>query len=324
MKLALLATLLVLVAFAAACAEHVPTRALSPQEDSPHLATPAVPAYVGPPRGRGAMPGVRATRMAAALEAAGLDVANLPPLESLAPGPKQRVMRTFSETLGVPCIGCHSEEGFRADTRRKRVAKRMWNEIVRVLATSAGGAPVYCDSCHEGALFHLDRHDPEAVTRYMSKAMVGGFRRRDGRSHDCTTCHGDPPDFHVTETWKATAAPDITHDEHAPGVLAPQFPTEGPRAPADCGENDEHCPLAAWMRFVVAPAAVSQNADALSRALLDVARFAPDDEGFRRAASVAADAARRGDAAATQETCGACHKTYKAAWRATRRAQRAE
>src|SRR3954467_4762947 len=71
------------------------------------LATPAVTAYLGPARGLGAMMGVRPSRMGDALARAGLDVANLPPLESLAPGPKQRVMRTFSEALGLPCLDCH-------------------------------------------------------------------------------------------------------------------------------------------------------------------------------------------------------------------------
>lgn len=62
----------------------------------------------------------------------------LPPLEALEPGPKQKVMRTFTTALGIPCLGCHAESDFAAETQRKRVAKRMWNELVRVLQMSDG------------------------------------------------------------------------------------------------------------------------------------------------------------------------------------------
>jgi hypothetical protein len=281
------------------------------------LATPAVTEYVGPPRGHGAMPGVRASRMAASLSAAGLDIANLPPLETLAPGPKQRVMRTFSEALGLPCVGCHAEDDFTADTRRKRVTKRMWNEIVRVLRTTEGGA-VYCDSCHDGAMFHLDRHDTHGVAAYMSEMMVDKLARIDGRPHDCTTCHGDPPDFFVLATWKKTPAPNIAllASSH-PNAEEPPLPMPGVRAPESCGIFSKDCPLQRWMRYQVSAAAAARDAKELVSALDGTASWKPDADADRWVA-IAKDGARaaeRGDIDGALASCRVCHDAFKVAWR---------
>ena len=81
------------------------------------------------------MEGGWSTRMGSALAEAGLDVHDLPPLEQLSAGQKQKVMRTFTGALGIPCLGCHPEESSAADTRR---AKRMYSEIVRPLASRDG------------------------------------------------------------------------------------------------------------------------------------------------------------------------------------------
>jgi hypothetical protein len=283
-------------------------------------ATPAVTAYLGPPRGLGKMPGVRATTMGEALARAGLDVENLPPLETLAPGPKQKVMRTFSEALGVPCVSCHDEVDFKADTRRKRVARRMWDEITRVL-TMRDGEPVYCDSCHGQALFHLDRRDPEVTAAYMANFMVGRLRRADGRTHDCTTCHGESPDFQLLSEWKTVAAPDIVH-EMAPGVLVPEWPIDGPRDPVDCGKDAENCPLEAYMSRLIAPlAARLQYRSQLESALERVADFAPESERFVAAAKAAAAAAKSADASAIRAACTNCHRAFKAMWRASSRSR---
>jgi hypothetical protein len=258
--------------------------------------------------------------MAAALEKAGLDVRNLPPLETLAPGPRQKVMRTFSESLGVPCVSCHDEVDFKADTRRKRVARRMWDQITRVV-TTRDGEPVYCDSCHDKALFHLDRHDPAATAAYMSTFMVGHLRRADGRTHDCTTCHGDPPDFRLISDWKEAAAPDIVHDSGA-GVLLPDWPIEGSRDPFECGNDSENCPLAAFMRRRVAPlAARPEHSDELARTLELVASFAPENEPFVAASKAAAAATRKGEPAALRAACSNCHQAFKATWRASSRSR---
>ncbi len=170
------------------------------------------------------MPVVEPTAMAAALAAAGLDPKALPPLETLDAKQKLRVMKTFDEALGVACVDCHTEGDFAADTRRKRVAKRMWNEIVRVTALESGDA-VYCDSCHRGAMFTLDRRDKAKVSDYMSDVFVGMMKRTDDRDHACETCHGDPPDFKLVSSWKSAPAPDI---QLAPALTEPQ----GESAPA--------------------------------------------------------------------------------------------
>jgi hypothetical protein len=255
--------------------------------------------------------------MAAALAQAGLSVADLPPLQTLAPGPRQRVMRTFTEALGVPCVGCHAENSFKADTRRKRVARRMWDDLVRVFQTK-DGAPVYCDSCHDGALFHLDRHEPAETAAYMSRFMVGALRRNDGRTHDCTTCHGDPPDFTLLATWKASVAPEIVAS--GDDAISPTWPLETPRRPVDCGPKAEDCPLDAFMRLVVAPAAARpESREQLAAILERTATYAPDLPSFAENARRAAAAARTGSRADLLRACGACHENYKGPWRAERR-----
>jgi hypothetical protein len=299
----------------------VAARAASRLPEGIVLATPAVTAYLGPARGQGAMPGVRPTRMGAELAAAGLDPANLPPLEALPQGTKQRVMRTFTEALGIPCLGCHAEDDFSADTRRKRVAKRMYGQIVRVLATR-NGEPIYCDSCHDGALFNLDRRDPRVTAAYMCEALTDGLRRVDGRPHECTTCHGDPPDFHILATWKARPAPDVmTAEVHAPltsTVEEPDLPKPGPRVPSSCGAFSAACPLDRFMRYSVAPAAVAEDGAELALVLRTVGAWRVDDR-WTSIADRGAAAAVRGDFGAVRGTCGECHAAYKEVWRKTDR-----
>lgn len=157
------------------------------------------------------MRAVRPSVMGERLRAAGLDPANLPPIETLDGAAKLKVMRTFTEALGVACVDCHAGLDFAADTRRRRVAKRMWNEITRVVAidTAAGGEPVYCDSCHQGDLFVLDRRERSKVSLFMTDDYDQKLRRTDGRDHDCATCHGDPNDHAFLTKWREAPAPDI-------------------------------------------------------------------------------------------------------------------
>jgi hypothetical protein len=291
--------------------------------EGPDVRSPASEAapYVAPKHAPGPMGGVRATRMTEALAAAGLDVRNLPPLEQLTPGQKQRVMRTFTETLGVPCLGCHAEDRFDADTRRKRVAKRMYNEIVRALALR-DGEPVYCDTCHDSDMFMLDRRDTAKVTRHMSENVIGQMTRIDGRPHDCTSCHGDPPDFKMLTTWKATTAPDIASAAMpgSPTLLSPPLPAVGPRNPADCGPKSELCPLQALMRSDVANAVVSNDGALLAAALDRVTLASPDPSwAWATIARAGATAARAGDLAAARQACAKCHELYKAPWRESHR-----
>ena len=263
------------------------------------------------------MEGVRATRMTKRLADMGLDVRNLPPLEQLTAQQKQSVMRTFTETLGVPCLGCHAEERFDADTRRKRIAKRMYNEIVRVLALR-DGEPVYCDSCHDGDMFMLDRRDTAKVTHHMNAVLVGQMTRIDGRPHDCTSCHGDPPDFKILTTWKLTTAPNIAAagTPSASGLLTPHAPEIGPRHPEDCGPKSELCPLQGLMVDQIANATVAKDAARLAGALDRVAAMSPDASWTWAAiARDGANAARSGDLPEAMKSCAACHAIYKAQWR---------
>lgn len=267
------------------------------------------------------MEGVRPTKMGEALAAAGLDVRNLPPLDQLTDAQKHKVMRTFTESLGVACLGCHAEDAFQADTRRKRIAKRMYNELTRAL-TLRDGEPVYCDSCHDGTMHMLDRRDTAKLTKHMSETLVGQFARVDGRVHDCSTCHGEPPDYHMLTTWKATTAPDIVPIDTpaSPSVLSPPLPLLGPRVPADCGPNSEGCPLQRYMRGWVSIATATDDAPALATALDRVAMFSPDSSwSWTEISRTGAAAARRGDLVAAKKSCGACHALYQPKWRAQHR-----
>jgi hypothetical protein len=275
--------------------------------------------------------------MGAALSAAGLDPKNLPPLETLSKKQKLRVMKTFSDALGVGCADCHAGEDFAADTRRKRVAKRMYNEIVRVTALESGDA-VYCDSCHQGAMFTLDRRDKGKVTDFMSDVLVGKMKRVDGRDHDCGTCHGDPPDFKFLAAWKASPAPDIeraapapattTTSAHAEAPAATPSPTPAPvSAPVakrattakakECGDKGNPCPLQSWMRQHVASAVAANDAPALAKALDRIATMSPDPSwgSWVEMSKTAADAARRGDMTEARKSCQGCHNAYKTKWR---------
>jgi hypothetical protein len=319
------AMLLAGVAIAACVAACAP-------EMAPAAVVAPAPTYVRKLHAPGPMDGVRATRMTDALAAAGLDVRNLPPIEQLTAAQKQKVMRTFTETLGVPCVGCHAEDDFASDTRRKRVAKRMYNEIVRVL-TLRDGEPVYCDSCHDGTMHMLDRRETVKVSTHMSENLVGQMARVDGRPHDCTTCHGDPPDFKMLTTWKLTTAPDVllapattTVPGSAPAasnIVDGNLPANGPRSPTDCGPHSELCPLQHWMIGVISNASAADDAKRLAWALDNVAGFSPDASwSWASISREAASAARRGDLVEARRSCVTCHVLYKAKWREKYRARK--
>lgn len=314
------------LAAAAACAKPPANVPVAPRE-------PIVSRAPGPMRP------IVATKMGAKLTALGLDPKNLPPIEQIDLPRKRKLMKTFSDSLGVPCVGCHADGDFAADTRRKRVAKRMFNEMVRVLSLE-NGDPVYCDSCHQGAMVMLDRRDKGKVSDFMSDVLVGKMKRVDGRDHDCETCHGDPPDFKFLTAWKDEPAPDL--DPPAPPravvAIAPASPPSPPtsasavvtspsqgtprksvasaKAAVDCGDKTNLCPLQVWMRKNVATAVAANDAAALARALDRVATFSPDASWtWTDMSKKAADAARRGDMTEARKSCQGCHNAYKAAWR---------
>jgi hypothetical protein len=154
-----------------------------------------LPPFAGP------MVIVQPTKMEDQLRAVGLDPKHLPPFEQLTRRQLGRVMRTFSASLGIKCVGCHDPDEFHRSSPRKRAAVHMWNDFVRALETDEG-APVYCDSCHQGSVQALDRRSKDVVAQYMDDVFVGKLRRVDGKDHDCGTCHGDPPDFRFLAGWR--------------------------------------------------------------------------------------------------------------------------
>jgi hypothetical protein len=172
-----------------------------------------------------------ATAMGAALNAAGLDVANMPALDDLSQAQRKVVMKSFADALGVECSECHTSK-FSDDTPNKRIARKMWSVFVQTL-TLPGGQPLYCDSCHQGKATFLVRDDEDQLKKWMKAAFVDGLARRDAQTHSCKTCHGDPFVGGFLDDWGADdgmspPAPDLAQaaptDASAPtdgGVLAP-------------------------------------------------------------------------------------------------------
>lgn len=283
------------------------------------------------------------TKMGPRLAEIGLDPKDLPPIEQLDPATKRKLMKSFSDALGVPCIGCHASGDLRADTSRKRVAKRMYNEMVRSL-TLESGEPIFCDSCHQGSMYFLDRRDKTKLAEFMSDVLVEKLKRVDGHDHTCDTCHGDPPDFKFLTAWRSEPAPDLERavapapaptPEAAKPVsppptavsrAVPPVPRKTPRAATkaadDCGDKTNLCPLQIWMRKNVSSAVAANDAAALARALDRVATFSPDASWtWAEMSKTAADAARRGDMREARKSCQGCHNAYKAAWRERYRAR---
>jgi hypothetical protein len=303
-------------------------------------------------RGKGEMRSMASTRMSAQLASVGLDPKKLPPLEQLDKSQRLLVMETFSAALGVPCSGCHADPDFRADTRRKRVAKRMWNDFVRGLAFDNGDV-LYCDSCHNGQLFSLDRRDKDKVADFMASEFVGRLKRTDNKDHDCGTCHGDPPEFAFLGDWRESPAPDVrivkapalvptaapsnpppattaapppastTSLAKPPPTSAVKPPASGPAAPAGpCGTKLNPCPLQKWMRANIAPAVTANDTQALARALDRLASFSPDGSWrWAEIAKTGAEFARQGDMSAARKSCKGCHELYKPSWKSNYRSR---
>jgi hypothetical protein len=137
--------------------------------------------------------------LAADLQALGLDAKNLPPIEKLEPKVLRSVMKSFAKALGVKCGDCHQEGDFAAPTRRKKIAAHMWDEFAAKLAM-ADGSPLFCDSCHQGRIQLLDRHDKKALSKWMDANFVDKLVRKDGQSHECETCHHDM-DMQFLSKW---------------------------------------------------------------------------------------------------------------------------
>ena len=160
-------------------------------------ATPPGPA-VGP------MNPIKASAMEADLKALGLDPKKLPPLGKMEPEKLRQVMKTLTKALGTQCTGCHDANDFRAWTPNKKVASHMWNDWVRGLAMEDGSV-LYCDSCHQGHMKFLDRHDKKALSGWMDANFVSKLKRLDKKDNSCESCHGDPFDPKFLDKWEAEA-----------------------------------------------------------------------------------------------------------------------
>jgi hypothetical protein len=140
------------------------------------------------------------TAFADDLKALGLDAANLPRMNKLAPKALRGVMKLFAKSLGVKCGDCHQEGDFAAPTPRKKVAAKMWDEFAAKLSFD-DGTPLFCDSCHQGRTKQLDRTDKKALSNWMDASFVKRLKRKDGGEHGCETCHGSDWDMTFLKSW---------------------------------------------------------------------------------------------------------------------------
>lgn len=165
-------------------------------------AVPATTSTAGkPPEGpKEPMKAIAASQMEAQLKELGLDPKKLPPLGKMELPKMKKVMATFTKALGTTCNGCHDPNDFRAWTPKKKIASKMWDEFVVKLAREDGSA-LYCDSCHQGKMTFLDRHDKKDLGKWMDANFVGKIKRNDKKDNGCETCHGDPFEGDILKIW---------------------------------------------------------------------------------------------------------------------------
>jgi len=173
--------------------------ASAPRPSSSAATRPVVPS---PERIAAAMPGVGPSAFAAELTAHGVDPANLPPLAALDKATLKAIMPSLSKAVGMGCSECHVQHDYPAPTEMKRIAAGMWEHFAQKL-TLAGGAPLYCDSCHHGQRKLLSRADLPALNFAMDQAYAQGIHRKDGAENDCSTCHGKHFEPHIEDKlWR--------------------------------------------------------------------------------------------------------------------------
>lgn len=171
----------------------------APSAASMPVGAPSVSATPAPPLAPPMKP-IAPTAMSEELTSLGIDPLTPVPLNKLSPDKLRRIMPTFARSLGVKCVACHEPDDFKAPTPNKRIAARMWNDLV-VHMTMADGTPLYCDSCHGGRAKFLDRRDPKALSAWMDESYVKKLRRSDDREHSCEQCHGDPFEPKILAAW---------------------------------------------------------------------------------------------------------------------------
>jgi hypothetical protein len=158
---------------------------------------------VTPPPAAGPMKNIKGSAMADELKALGFDLKKLPPLgqNKIEADKLRKLMQTFKKALGVECTACHDANDFRLPTPNKKVATHMWNDWVKGYAME-DGSPVYCDSCHQGSMKFLDKHDKKALSTWMDANFVSKLKRQDKKEQACETCHGDPFDPKFLSKWE--------------------------------------------------------------------------------------------------------------------------
>ncbi len=180
---------------------------------APPIATGiAPPAATGstsvPPAGvqapMGPMKPIATSAFAEDLKKLGIDPLKPPPLNKLTPDTIRKLMPSFAKSLGVKCAHCHDTNDFKASTPKKRVASKMWQELV-VGMRMDDGTPLYCDSCHGGKAVFLDRHDMKALSAWMDTNYVKKLTRSDKKEHSCEQCHGDPFEPKILAQWETAA-----------------------------------------------------------------------------------------------------------------------
>jgi hypothetical protein len=146
---------------------------------------------------------VRASAMLDKLTALGLDAKKLPAFDKLTSEQKKKVMPLFKQSLGYgECTGCHTEGDFKKITKKMKIAKGMWDHFA-VTLNREGGEPLFCDSCHAGKEEPIDDDDMDALRKFMAAEYVEKLERKDGKPHDCKTCHGDYLTLEIIEKlWK--------------------------------------------------------------------------------------------------------------------------
>jgi len=154
------------------------------------------------PAPRSANKPIAPSAMAAQLKELGLDPKKLPPIESLLANQKRDLMNTFTKAVGAQCKTCHDMDHLDAPTPMKKLTARMWNEWVRGV-TFEDGSLVYCDSCHQGRLEFLERHDKKTLQDWMADNFVSKLKRVDAKDQSCERCHGDKMEMHFLAQWRS-------------------------------------------------------------------------------------------------------------------------
>jgi hypothetical protein len=131
------------------------------------------------------------SKMAADVQALGIDLSNPGELPAMDRSRKIKVMQFFVKALGTTCEGCHVPGDPKADTHNKQIARAMWKNFVGGLRDSTG-APIFCDSCHRGHEKILARDDDKTLAKWMKGNYVEKLTRADKADHGCATCHGKP------------------------------------------------------------------------------------------------------------------------------------